>query len=85
MLLVGRHMAVSARAKLVRLATQSYRHAAFEYVKKTLPMGWPQRSAGFELCRVLREGSSDRRCRMHNNSYRIKTGQRHAYESIRRL
>ncbi len=85
MLLVGRHVAIFARAKLARLAIESHRYRAFEHVKKALPMRRPQRAPGFELRGVLGEGGSDGRRRVHNDGYRIKTGQGHAHKGIRRL
>ena len=74
-----------ARAKLPRLAAESHGYAAFQHIKKTLPMRRSQRAPGFELGGVLGEGGSDGRRRVHNNGYRIEAGQRHADEGIRRL
>ena len=85
MRLVGGQMGKSARNKLLRLATHNHRYRAFQRIEKALAMGRPERTSRLELRRVLGEGGSDGRRRMHSNGYRIETGEGDAHKSIRRL
>ena len=78
-------MGKSVRSQLLRLAAHNHRYRAFQQIEKALTMSRPQRTSRLELRRVLGErGSDGGRC-VHNHGYRIKTGQGHAYKSIRRL